>query len=202
MAVRRYRATWDEVAELNADFIAGWGAFDGYVGQIDYEGFTPAAIHVEHDAARDTFSAFYVWKGELEASGPIRSTVRLERRPCRFGGTRAFFICPRYTRRTLRLAVLAGGLSCGTCGAITWGSRRETETRRLVRRANKLAQRLRLDHFADPPKRPPHMRTATHARIMAKLEPLKAEIDRRVAVRMARAKGPIGAWGTLARWGV
>jgi hypothetical protein len=46
------------------------------------------------------------------------------------------------------------------------------------------------------------MRAATYARIMAELEPLKAEINRRVAMRMARAKGPVGAWGALMRWGL
>jgi hypothetical protein len=202
MAAPRYRATWEQVSALDADHIASWGAFAGYAGPITFDDTEPAKLHVEHDADRDTFSAFYVWKGKEDEAGPIRSTVRLERRPCRFGGTRAYFICPRCTRRTLRLAVLAGGLCCGRCGKITWGSRRETETRRLVRKANKIALRLGIEYFGDPPKRPPHMRAATYARIMAELEPLKAEINRRVAVRMARAKGPLGAWGTLARWGL
>jgi hypothetical protein len=202
MAAPRYRATWEQVATLDADFIASWGAFKGYVGQVGYEGLAPDAIHVEHDAAHDTLSAFYVWPSKEDDCGPIRSTVALERRPCRFGGTRAFFICPCCLRRTLRLAVLAVGLRCGRCGAITWGSRRETETRRLVRKANKLALRLGLDYFGAPPKRPPYMRTATYARIMGELEPLTAEINRRVAVRMARSRGPLGAWGALARWGL
>lgn len=202
MAGRRYRATWEQVSALDADHISGWGAFAGHVGGIEFDDTEPAKIHVEHDAARDAFSAFYVWKGELEESGPVRSTVRLERRPCRFGGNRVYFICPGCARRTLRLAVLAGGLCCGACGKITWGSRRETQTRRLVRKANKVALRLGLDYFGDPPKRPPHMRLTTYARNMAELEPLKAEINRRVAARMTRAKGPLGAWGALARWGL
>jgi hypothetical protein len=202
MAAPRHRATWEQVSALDADHIASWGAFAGYAGPITFDDTEPAKLHVEHDAERDTFAAFYVWKGKDDEAGPIRSTVRLERRPCRFGGTRAYFVCPRCARRTLRLAVLAGGLCCGTCGRITWGSRRETETRRLVRKANKVALRLGLDYFGDHPKRPPHMRAATYARIMAELEPLKAEINRRVAMRMARAKGPVGAWGALMRWGL
>jgi hypothetical protein len=202
MAAPRYGATWEQVSALDADHIASWGALAGYAGPITFDDTEPAKLHVEHDTERDRFSAFYVWKGKEDEAGPIRSTVHLERRPCRFGGTRAYFICPGCARRTLRLAVLAGGLCCGTCGRITWGSRRETETRRLVRRANKIALRLGLDYFGDHPMRPPHMRAATYARIMADLEPLKAEINRRVAVRMARAKGPIGAWGALLRWGL
>ncbi len=190
------------MSNLDADHLSNWGAFKGYSGPIDFDNSEPGKLHAEHDAERDTFSAFYVWEGKGDDSGPIRSTVRLERRTCRFGGTRAFFICPRCARRTLRLAVLEGGLRCGACGEITWGSRRETQTRRLVRKANKLALRLGLDYFGDAPKRPPHMRTATYVRIVAELEPLKVEINRRVSVRMARARGPLGAWPTLARWGL
>ncbi|MEQ1819788.1 MAG: hypothetical protein ABL871_14390 [Terricaulis sp.] len=202
MATARYRATWDAIAYLDADHCASWDAFNGYAGPVEFDGLTPSAIHCEHDPERDTFAAFYVWPGKDDEAGPIRSTVRLDRRPCRFGGTRPYFICPRCSRRTLRLAVLSGGLCCGTCGRITWGSRRETETRRLVRKANKVAVRLGLDYFGDHPKRPPHMRAATYVRIMAELEPLKAEINRRVAVRLAHAKGPLGGLPALMRWGL
>jgi hypothetical protein len=44
------------------------------------------------------------------------------------------------------------------------------------------------------------MRAPTYARIMAELEPLKAEINRWVAVRMARAKTPWGHLGALMLW--
>lgn len=200
MTARSYRATWDDVATLDADHIASWGALAGYCGLIEFDGFEPAKIHAEHDADHDTLSAFYVWKGDADA--PIRSTVRLERRPCRFGGTRAYFRCPRCARATLRLAVLASGLQCGTCGRVTWKSRRQCETARLVRRANKLALRLGLDSCTDAPKRPARMRLGTYARIRAELDPLMVEINRRVAMRMARARGPLGALPALFRWGL
>lgn len=202
MAAPRYRATWEQVSALDADHIASWGAFAGYAGPITFDDTEPAKLHVEHDAERDTFAAFYVWKGKDDEAGPIRSTVHLERRPCRFGGARAYFICPRCSRRTLRLAVLADGLCCGMCGGITWKSRRQSETARLVRRANKLALRLGLDSCADTPTRPPRMRLATYARIRAELDPLMAEISRRVALRTARARGPFGALPALLRWGL
>ena len=201
MAKRKYRASWDEVASLDCDHIAGWGAVDGYVGTVDFEDMTPAKIHVEHERERDTFSAFYVSENGKDAE-PVRSTVHLERRPCRFGGTRAFFVCPTCKRRTLRLAVLPQGLQCGACGRITWASRRETETRRLIRKANKIALRMGVDYFADPPKRPPHMRPETYARLLIELQPIKAEIERRVARRMAKAKGPLGGLATIVRWGL
>jgi hypothetical protein len=202
MTAPRYRATWEQVSALDADHIASWGAFAGYAGPITFDDTEPAKLHVEHDAERDTFAAFYVWPGDADEAGPIRSTVRLERRPCQFGGTRAYFVCPACERRTLRLAVLAKGLLCGACGRITWGSRRETETRRLVRKANKIALRLGLEHFTDPPKRPPNMHAETYARTLAELEPLKAEINRRAAIRLARARGRFGVVPALMRWGL
>lgn len=71
-----------------------------------------------------------------------------------------------------------------------------------MRRANKVAARLRLEHFTDPPARPKNMRLTTYLTILAELEPLKAEIGRRVTLRMARAKGRLSGWAALARWGV
>ncbi len=201
MAVGRYVASWDEVASLDCDHIAGWGALDGYVGTVDFDDLTPAKIHIEHDRERDTISAFYFSDNGKDAE-PVRSTVHLERCPCRFGGTRAFFRCPACQRRTLRLAVLKRGMLCGTCGRITWASRRETQTRRLIRKGNKIAARMGMDYFADPPKRPPHMRPETYARLLTELQPIRAEIERRVARRMAKAKGPLGGLATIVRWGL
>jgi hypothetical protein len=201
MAKRKYRASWDEVASLDCDHIAGWGALDGYVGTVDFDDMTPAKIHIEHDRKQDAISACYFSDNGKDAE-PVRSTVHLERRPCRFGGTRAFFVCPTCKRRTLRLAVLPQGLRCGTCGRITWASRRETETRRLIRKANKIALRMGMNYFADQPKRPPHMRPETYARLLSELQPIKAEIERRVARRMATAKGPLGGLALIVRWGL
>jgi hypothetical protein len=201
MAKRKYRASWDEIAYLDADHIAGWGALNGYVGTVDFDDVTPAKIHVEHDPDRDTFSAFYVSENVKDGE-PVRSTVQLDRRPCRFGGTRAYFVCPTCPRRTLRLAVRPQGLRCGSCAQITWASRRETPTRRLIRKANKIALRMGMDYFGDPPKRPPHMRPETYAGLLSELLPIKAEIERRVARRMAKAKGPLGGLATIVRWGL
>lgn len=199
MAARYYRATWDDVATLDADHIASWGAFAGYQGVIEFDGLQPSKIHAEHDSERDTLSAFYVWRDE---DAPIRSTVRLERRPCRFGGTRAYFRCPDCGRATLRLAVLARGLSCGTCGRITWKSRRLGDTGRLVRRADMLAGKLGLDTVLASPKRPAGMRLETYARIVADLAPMQAEINRRLASRAARSKTPLGHLVAAVRWGL
>lgn len=208
MPARKYRATWDDVGALDCDFIAGWGVLSGYRGQIDTEAEQgPQSIFCEHDAERDTLSAFYVWpeKARLRAAigldehGPIRSTVRIERTPCRYGGTRPIFVCPGCARRTRRLAVRPAGLLCGKCAGVTYGSQRETKTRRLVRRANVLAGRLGMEHFTDAPKRPPYMREATYQKTLAELRAVVDEINIKAARAMSRG---ITGLGALARWGI
>ena len=140
---------------------------------------------------RDAFSVFYQWKqrGGPVNGEPIRSRVFLERRPCRFGGSRTFFICPSCGRRTLRLAVMPEGLCCGSCGRVTWKSRREQPLQRLIRRANKIALKLDCDSWMEQPiARPPHMRLETFERLKSERAPLVAQINQRIAIRLARSR--------------
>lgn len=201
MVACRYRATWDEIAYLDCDVVRSWGGLDGYAGPLRFDGFEPAKIEAVHDRASDTLSLSYSWP-RRRRDRRIACDVRIERRPCRFGGSRAYFRCPWCNRSTLRLAVLAHGLRCGPCGRITWASRRESDTQRLVRRANKIAARLGLEHFTQTPVRPRNMHLTTYMTILAELAPLKDEIGRRVKIRIARAKGRLSGWAALTRWGV
>ena len=127
MPVRRYRYTWDSIAYLDADHMAGWGAFAPDRREtIDFdEADFELAFKMDSDGT--AFSAVYQWRqmGEREAGDFIHVRVQLERRPCRFGGWRTYFRCPCCDRTVLRLAVLPEGLRSGRCGRITWGSRRE-----------------------------------------------------------------------------
>ena len=116
MPARRYRCTWDDIAWLNCDYIAGWGALEsGRQETIDFhdDALPKLAMGMDPDGA--AFRATYQWNtiGGREEGAFIHSRVCLERRLCRFGGSRAYFICPCCLRRVLRLAVLPEGLRCG-----------------------------------------------------------------------------------------
>jgi hypothetical protein len=120
----------------------------------------------------------WIWYGGHHPPTTVTSTVHLRRRPMRFGGTRAYFICPSGCgRRVLRLAVLPQGLCCGTCGNVTWGSRRQRPAQRLVHKANKLAAELGMKQWFEVPKeKPRYMRAVKfaalnekHARTVARL---------------------------------
>lgn len=173
MAARRYRCTWDHINALSADYMARWGAFvpgcETAVGSDEED--ERLLIQYTMDRERDVFSVRYtacrIGPGRREVQ--VHQIVQIERRPCRLGGHRVYFRCPSCWRAKLRLAILPEGLRCGRCGSITWGSRREHAPQREIRRANKLAAKLHLYEWNEPPiERPLHMR-------MAKFQFLKAE---------------------------
>lgn len=208
MAKRRFAYSWDEVASIDVDFIARWGALSGYAGPIDFaDDLTPSKVHAEHDPTTDRLACFYVWpdKQKREADpAPIRSTVQIERRPQRFGGTRPHFLCPDCGRSTRRLAILADGLRCGPCGGVTWASRREQPIQRKLRRARVLAERLGMENWSDAIRRPAHMRVETFAPLAAELDGLQRQITAAARARLARGRGVFGqvrALAALEKWG-
>ena len=198
----RYRCTWDDIACLDADHMAGWGAFDrGHSDTVDFDDDRHPVLAFEMAIDRDQFRVAYQWtdhRGDPQGEF-IRSSISLERRPCRFGGKRVYFICPCCGGRVLRLAVLPEGLRCGTCGRVTWRSRREQPLARLIRKANKLGDRLGCEDWrSNPSKRPAHMRIETYVRLTAQRAAIVDEINRRIGWRLAR-KGWLATIRQLSR---
>ena len=202
MPALRYRCTWNDIAYLDADYMAGWRAFErGHSETVDFDDDDLPKLAFEMQSDRDEFSVAYQWQqiGQPPGKDFVRSHVSLSRRPCRFGGHRTYFVAPCCGRTTLRLAVLPSGLRCGKCGRVTWGSRREQPTQRLIRRANKVAVKLGLDcWYEQPTKRPPHMRLPTYERLLLQHKQYATAINQRIALRMARS-GLIARLGYMTR---
>lgn len=81
---------------------------------------------------------------QTKHQGQIKSfayPVSLVSTPCTFGGTRPWFLCPRCGRR---VAVLYGRemFLCRHCRGLAYRSQRETENRRVIRRADAIRRRL------------------------------------------------------------
>jgi hypothetical protein len=190
MPQRRYRCSWDDIATLDADHMASWGAFaPGRLATIDFEGsHLPTKTMVfEMQVVGDRFHAFYEWTPHLKEPITVRAEVFIERRPCRFGGTRAYFIAPCCDRRILRLAALDRGLQCARCGGVTWRSRRERPVHRVIRKANKVAQQLGCESWMDRPKeRPKHMRQATFELLQLRQQRLVAKISGHIRGQIVR----------------
>lgn len=200
MPAARYRCTWDDIAALDCDHIASWGAFDpGRLETVDFDNDRLPRLAYAMAETGSHFRVSYVWPGAPDHAPPIHARVELIRRPCRFGGTRAYFKCPICHRAVLRLAVLSQGLRCGRCGRVTWASRRERPAARAVRKAERIASKLGCARWYDPPTvRPRYMREATFSELMAKRATAVAAVQTHVA-RTMRRSGLLATMATIAK---
>lgn len=111
---------------------------------------------------------------------PVRASVSVEWEPCRFGGWRPWFRCPRCHARRARIYLrpTGPGVACRVCHRLAYHSQRlqpndlaHTRGAGLMRRLGVTGQEaydLALDpQFAPKPKR---MRWATYDRIVAAAE--------------------------------
>lgn len=207
MATRRYRYSWEEIAALDCDYIAGWGALhpdSSHTIDFDDDALPRLAFKMAGDG--QSFSVAYQWPASdrLQPTDFIQTRVELARRPCRFGGARAYFMCPCCGRTTLRLAVLPEGLRCGRCGRVTWDSRRQRPLQRLMRKADKVASKLGCDSWKDvPDRRPAHMRMASFEALKAERAALVVEINREINRRLVRTRGGLlEQMGALVKMGL
>jgi hypothetical protein len=101
----------------------------------------------------------------------VGERVPLERRPCRFGGARVLFACPRCSRPVLHLHLWNGRFVCRHCARLTYAARRERERDRRLRAANRLRCRLGGEPGAAHPLpvRPRGMWRRTYERLVARI---------------------------------
>jgi hypothetical protein len=100
----------------------------------------------------------------------MTETISIVHRQCRFGGTRAYFICPgpgggtECGRRVIKLHLSGRYFLCRRCNQLAYATQYEQAWQRALRRANKLKQRLGMDFgIADPfPEKPKGMWALTY----------------------------------------
>ena len=103
----------------------------------------------------------------------VAETVGIVRRPCRFGGTRPYFICPGVVRgvacrrRVVKLHGPGRFFLCRHCHCLAYASQSEGDCDRLLRRVRKIKERLGGDPGpAEPlPPKPPGMWRRTYERL-------------------------------------
>jgi hypothetical protein len=78
----------------------------------------------------------------------VGETVRIARVPCRFGGSRPYFVCPGAVngsycgRRVAKLFGAGRSFLCRHCYGLAYASQHEDAMDRALRRANKIRVRL------------------------------------------------------------
>jgi hypothetical protein len=112
---------------------------------------------------------------------PVTDTIAIVHLPCRFGGSRAYFICPgpRGTdcgRGVTKLHLSNRYFLCRHCTKLAYASQFETSWQRALTRANKLKQRLGIGvGIAEPlPEKPKGMWVRTYGCLLNEI--LSAEM--------------------------
>jgi hypothetical protein len=103
----------------------------------------------------------------------VTESVRIVRVPCRYGGTRPYFICPGIVngtacgRRVTKLYAPGRYFLCRHCYRLAYASQSEDLLNRSVRQANKIKQRLGGNGGMDSPfpPRPKGMWRRTYERL-------------------------------------
>ena len=136
-------------------------------------GETVASIQVRAEQDRVILSYRHQQRGGGEWKSEEYS-VYLDRTPCTYGGTRAWFRCPaRGCGR--RVAILYGGaiFACRHCHRLAYPSQRDAPHDRSARRANKIRARLGWEPgiFNGPGwRKPKGMHQRTYERLSAEAE--------------------------------
>jgi hypothetical protein len=112
----------------------------------------------------------------------MAETISIVDLRCRFGGSRAYFICPGpgdsadCGRRVTKVHLSRRYFLCRHCNQLAYASQYEQPWKRALRRANKLKQRLGIGvGIAEPvPDKPKGMSVRTYGRLLDEI--LQAEI--------------------------
>ena len=138
------------------------------------------SLNVRAEAERLSLSyTVRVGNGEWE---DIVETIPIIHRHCRFGGSRAYFICPGpgdsadCGRRVIKLHLSRRYFLCRHCNQLAYASQYEQQWERALRRANKLKQRLGIGVGIDEPlpDKPRGMWVRTYGTLLNEI--LQAEI--------------------------
>lgn len=135
-----------------------WAWWDSQTGE------RTASINVEVE--RDYLNLSFRYRAGDGDWQDLKQFVPISWTPCNYGGRRPWFLCPGFGCGR-RVAVLVAGsrfFLCRHCHRPPYASTRETRADRLLRRANKIRQKLGGEPGAlsDFPQKPKGMHHATY----------------------------------------
>lgn len=112
-----------------------------------------------------------IWVGQhdieltyISNGKPVAQTIRLERTPCPFGGSRPWMRCGHCHRRVAVFFFGGSVFACRRCSRVAYSSQSEDALARGWRRQAKLERRLGEDQV-----RPTGMRQATYDQILERI---------------------------------
>ena len=124
------------------------------------------------------------------AGSPVVERIAFDRTLCTYGGSRAWFKCPRCRSRVAKLFMRGLKFACRSCHRIVYASQSEDACARTWRRQAKLEARLGEDWA-----RPKGMHRATHERLLNRLDHCEGVRDAGLAAIIGRLMGRSGHAG-------
>jgi hypothetical protein len=178
----RTRKTVESYRTLDVNQLAEKGCLRaGWFGTCQWtEGNEVVSINLRAETERLCLS--YTVRIEDGQWRDMTDTIPIVHLRCRFGGNRAYFICPgpgygtECGRRVIKLHLSCRYFLCRHCTKLAYASQFETSWQRALRRANKLKRRLGIDvGIAEPfPEKPKGMWARTYSCLLDEI--LQAEM--------------------------
>jgi len=127
-------------------------------------------IHQLHDINEDTIGVSVFKQRQNNDTGP-GIQIAIERTECHYGGTRAWWQCPRCGKRCAVLWGDSAGFACRHCQRLNYASTRVKVSSRPFERANKIRERLGWGGGVAnlPGDKPKGMHWRTYGRLIAQL---------------------------------
>jgi hypothetical protein len=141
----------------------------GWCGSLSWDRNGEAAGTISMRVAERHVRLIYTWTPAGGEPHPMDYPVRIARTPCRYGGSRPWFRCPRcQCRRAVLYGTASDGrFGCRSCMRLGYASEAEDALGRTWRRQRKLAARLGAEDDTDMrPPRPKGMHQRTYRRVL------------------------------------
>ena len=160
------KVTTDELPALDIRWLAREGLLDGRMHAVSWtsrRGEQSVLLRGDHERV----TLLHALPRADGTSREVRERLPLVRTPCHLGGARAWFSCPGCGRRVAQLFGGETGFRCRYCLRLAHGSTRESSGERLLRRADRLRERLG-GHagLGNLPDRPRGMHRRTYYRLL------------------------------------
>jgi hypothetical protein len=140
-------------------------------------------------AADSHVRLIYTWTPSGGEPHAMDYPVRIARTPCRYGGSRPWFRCPRcQCRRAVLYGTASDGrFGCRNCMRLGYASEAEDALGRTWRRQRRLAARLGAEDDTDMhPPRPKGMHQRTYERVLNQIWACEASRDEQLYLFMQR----------------
>lgn len=190
------RTTLDEVKRLDVRWLKRHGSLQpGVMATLSWRrgDRESGSISLRCDGNELTLSSRYrATRGDWQ---DMTQHVALDWTPCRYGGMRPWFLCPRCSRRVAVLALYGTLFLCRHCSQLPYASEHEDLMDRLWRQIRKLGQTVGAKPDESPWRwrRPKGMHWRTFERRVAQAEDLERRRDAafyaRLGALLAREQG-------------